>query len=143
MAISPADLYLWSKSVAAAAIANEVQFRACVSRAYYAALHASRASFKVKSGTNIQSSHQGLIDELVLRSKAPGQGRSQAAIVAKHLPKLKRLRVQSDYELESTPTAHDVARALQTAEQILVACNEAERLMACVSTSSAAQSHSA
>lgn len=129
MTVCPKDLLDWSRKVSQNEAADEVDMRACVSRAYYSCLHSARECFNVVTDVHAPSSHKALIDDLVLRSKKPGQGRSQAALIAKHLPKLKRLRVHADYLLGTTLSHHDACRAVEAAEQVVSACSEADRLM--------------
>lgn len=128
MSICPAELLHWANTTFAANNQCEVTARACISRSYYSSLHGAKEAFDIEIDPDQLSSHKAVIEELERKSRAPGQGRSNASTMVKLLPKLKRLRVKADYSLGEDIVTDDVNRALSTARAVLDCCDEAKRL---------------
>jgi uncharacterized protein (UPF0332 family) len=101
---------------------DEVTLRCSTSRAYYAALHAADLSLPpdlaldtaAKKG---RSSHQAVIDAVVLWARAIRPGRTDAIFVARNLPKLRDARKRADYNIEDEYTVEEARTALKAAIQ--------------------------
>jgi uncharacterized protein (UPF0332 family) len=99
---------------------SEVILRCSTSRAYYAAMHAAsqalpqelQLSFDEKRG---KSSHQIVIDAVVLWGKSIRPGREAARIVARNLPRLKDARKHADYRLDEDFSPEHARRTLSLA----------------------------
>jgi uncharacterized protein (UPF0332 family) len=99
---------------------EEVELRCSTSRAYYAALHAAEQALPsdltvtpaVKRG---RSSHQAIIDAVVLWAKAVRPGRQEAISVARNLPKLRDARKKADYSMGADFTLEDANATLKIA----------------------------
>lgn len=128
MSVCPSELLDWAKQSFAGRENCEVTCRASISRSYYSSLHEAIETFDIYIDKRNPSSHKAVIDELVLRSNVPGQGRLEAGKLAKMLPKIKRLRVKADYDLNESITPQEVQRALETADDIFQSCSEVTRL---------------
>lgn len=122
MSVAPADLLAWAQTVPCA---NEVEARAAVSRAYYAAFHRCKdwhAKLPVP-GFNVgppSGVHQQLLNQL--RNPAPQCSSAQASLsrqLSYALQDLKGDRFSADYELHKTIGSADVAVACSKAATIL------------------------
>lgn len=128
MSICPLDLLDWAKKTYENNSQCEVTLRACASRSYYSCLHEAAEAFEIEVDINQPSSHKAVIDELVIRSKRPGQGRNQAGNLAKLLTKIKRVRVKADYSLDEDFTTQDIERSLESSNEAFESCAEFLRL---------------
>ena len=128
MSVQHRELLDWASDSFATNNQCEITRRACISRAYYSSLHGVQDGFEIEIEPDQPSSHKAIIDALTLQSRKPGQGRTNAVILAKLLPKLKRLRVKADYRLDDDVTADDVIRALATAKEAIEKCDDVIRL---------------
>lgn len=129
MSAQPSELLDWAGRAIDENPSCEVTARACISRAYYSGLHSARSTFDIEIDPTQPSSHKAVLDELALRGRVYGQGRTQAGILSKLLPKLKRLRVKADYELGATITTEEARRAIANAKVAIECCTEAARLL--------------
>jgi len=102
----------------------ESSLRSAASRAYYAALHASLDALPPQfcpatKQLKEENSHV-LIQTAVTRwghSLTPG--RTEAQEVARHLPKLKKIRKNADYALQSDFSSDDANEAMRRARTVL------------------------
>ena len=103
----------------------ESEWRACISRAYYAAFHAADQFHKalpVQGNTSGRSVglHELLIEQLTspgISSSQPDFLRSKA--IGYILSALKRTRVTADYQLSDSVDKTDVANALENASRLI------------------------
>lgn len=108
----------------------ESDLRSCISRAYYAALHAADLALPadlVPTATERkgQSSHQAVINSTVLWAKSIRPGRTEAIAVARNLPKLRSARKRADYDLDTDFTAEEAVSVLRTAQSTLASASRA------------------
>jgi len=99
---------------------NEAVLRCSTSRAYYAALHAASLSLPDELQVSTEekkgkSSHQVVIDAIVLWAKSLKPGRQEAITMARNLPKLKDARKHADYRLKADFTVEDARQSLKVA----------------------------
>lgn len=128
MSIQPSELLDWADCILLDGGSCETTVRASVSRAYYASLHQSIEIFEIEDFSGQASSHQAVVTELVSFSRGAGQGRRQAAEIAKLLVRLKRARVDADYKLAHDIQLVDAQRAVAMAREVAGACADAQRL---------------
>ncbi len=106
---------------------TEVNSRSAVSRAYYAALHATKGTFPPRQRVDGESSHA----EIIGRAKAYGNtvqpGRSEANRIALWMPRLRSARNLADYDLDKGLSVNDAAGHLERARLILSICEEIVR----------------
>jgi uncharacterized protein (UPF0332 family) len=106
---------------------SEVVSRSAVSRAYYAALHATKGTFPARQRVDGESSHA----EIIGRAKAYGNsiepGRSEANRIAMWMPRLRSGRNLADYDLEMDLSPKDAAGHLERARLILGMCDDIVR----------------
>ena len=106
---------------------TEVISRTAVSRAYYAALHATKGTFPPRQRVDGESSHA----EIIGRAKAYGNslepGRSEANQIALWMPRLRSVRNLADYDLEKELSFKDTAGHLERARLILGMCDDIVR----------------
>jgi hypothetical protein len=132
MPSSPPELLQLSKDLAALG-GSETWQRCVVSRAYYASLHATNATFpKTAKDVRIdgESSHAEIIGRAVVYGKSLKPGRSYASQIAQALPRLRRLRNFADYDLDETLSPREYQEVLLRAERIMQQCVDVERLRA-------------
>jgi uncharacterized protein (UPF0332 family) len=113
-------------------ISPEANLRGSASRAYYAALHAADLSLPddlapTADDRKSKSSHQAIIDSVVLWSKAIRPGRTEAISVARNLALLRRVRKQADYVIGTNFSLQEAADALKTARMIIQSAERAGR----------------
>lgn len=105
----------------------EVVRRSVVSRAYYAALHATESTFDARQRVDGESSHT----EIIGRAKAYGNslrpGRTEANQIALWMPQLRALRNRADYRLEQEVSSKEVAGLLARVRLILGKCDDIAR----------------
>lgn len=127
MSIVPADLMMTAETLADSD--READQRSAISRAYYAAFHASSLVLPEQTGELAPSgsSHEAVISEMGTYGRSLAPGRTEAAQISRALPVLKRLRVCADYRIDQDTTAKDVTLALSRAEMILALAAEMQR----------------
>jgi hypothetical protein len=121
MSVTASDVLQWAHT---AALQDELDARAVVSRAYYAAFHrcADWHANLPAPGTNLQPSagaHERLISQLANPSPActPTQ-RTRSRDLSKALSALKGLRTTADYKLNRTVALSHAQNACREADII-------------------------
>lgn len=130
MATAPGDLLRLSEELLTSD-ADEVRRRCVISRAYYAALHATGATFSapVNEVRNPnESSHSRIINRAVAYGAAAKPGRSAASEIAKILPRIRRVRNKADYELDTVVEPDDCTQLTVRVKKVLSLCADVERL---------------
>lgn len=110
---------------------DEITRRCVVSRAYYAALHAVANTFDARPqevGEQGESSHARVIGRARTYANTLNPGRTNAAQIAKLMPKLRRTRNRADYELDDEFSAQDCDDVALRAATILALCDEVARV---------------
>ncbi|MDP3627238.1 MAG: hypothetical protein Q8S12_11615 [Hydrogenophaga sp.] len=102
---------------------DEVTLRSALSRAYYAALLESEATFEQVQRFDQESSHAVVINSVVAYSRGANPGREDARVIAQSLPKMRRLRNDADYHLELVCTAAQAESVLTRALDVLDRCD--------------------
>lgn len=103
----------------------ESDLRSAASRAYYCALHSASAALPkdiAPSNADLRKkgSHKTILDALELWAKGEiRNGRTEAAILAKALPKLRNIRQKADYELDHNFSAEEAHRAIAIATSVV------------------------
>lgn len=102
----------------------EASLRSAASRAYYAALHAAMGAIPdqfLPSEAELESkdSHKTIIDAVIAWGNSLTPGRTEAKMIGREFPRLKRLRKNADYGISSDFTATDKDEALARATKIL------------------------
>ncbi len=105
---------------------NEAALRSAVSRAYYAALLTADQTFPHRDNANQggESSHEKIIARAQVYGVGANPGRGPATSVAKLLPKIKRVRVKSDYHLGDTVSETECQDTVVRAKQVISWCDE-------------------
>ncbi len=133
MSLSPEEILQYAEALIAPATGDrsaEVVLRCSTSRAYYAALHAADECLPADISPGLaerkgRSSHQAIIDAMILWSKAVRPGRSEARVVARSLPRLRDARKKADYKVMEDYTIHEADSALFIAKQIIISATRA------------------
>lgn len=112
--VSPDD---WMNSAATASQSQqEIEYRNCISRAYYGVFHAAHAvakkHFPGTSGDSGIHSHKKLIGRFTSSEHAPARRFGTAM----HNLKLERCR--ADYQVDETVTMHEAIAALSEARKL-------------------------
>jgi uncharacterized protein (UPF0332 family) len=137
MSATPSEVFELASSLLKSGVdgvpTGEVTLRCSASRAYYAALHAADLSLPsdltIKAGDRKgKSSHQAVIDAVIVWAKAIRPGRTEAGTVARNLVKLRNFRKKADYHLESGFTENEAAEALEIAAATLESATRAARM---------------
>jgi uncharacterized protein (UPF0332 family) len=106
---------------------SEATARSAVSRAYYAALHATKNTFDARPRFGDESSHAEIIGRATAYGSAVHPGRTEANQIAMWLPRLRRLRNKADYDLESELSHDDAHGHLARVKLILESCDAIQR----------------
>ena len=125
MSSTPADFYAIAKRIATDESASEIHHRCAISRAYYSALHATDAAFPKTEQDHRrdgESSHAEIIGRAERYGRGLNPGRTEAALIARHLQKLRRFRNKADYELESDIFPEDSSSVLAIVKDVLDSC---------------------
>lgn len=130
MGCVPTDLFELASRLAQED-ACEAQRRCSVSRAYYAALHSVDSLFP-KQATDVridgESSHAEIIGRVMRYGAGLNPGRTNAAFIAKQLPRLRRERNAADYHLDKALGHAEVADVIARVRAVLNSCGEVARL---------------
>lgn len=110
----------------------EASRRSAASRAYYAALHAAVAVLPAdlalsNAEAKGKDSHSAVSDALAKWAGQVRNGRSEARVMARKLPRLKQVRKVADYRIWEGFTTEQTADALKEAATIIGAAAEASR----------------
>lgn len=110
---------------------TEADYRSVASRAYYAALHEANATVpESHAPSDLQlrskSSHESIIGALQVWGNSLTAGREQARHASRELSKLKRTRIEADYDLHGEFNQAMADEALSFARQIFRRMNEAK-----------------
>lgn len=128
MSVTHADIYQTAVTLSTTLLPDgtccESNLRSSASRAYYAALHAAMVSlpdqFSVKqSQTQSGSSHEAVNDAMTRWGKSMTPGKTEAQIIARGLPALKKLRKRADYRLDEDFPAADAQEAISRANKLI------------------------
>lgn len=108
----------------------ESNLRSATSRAYYAALHAAITSLPSEFSPKVAdlkgaSSHEIINDAITLWGKSMIPGRTEAQILARGLPVLKKLRKKADYQIDSEFLAEETKDALLRATKLIASAERA------------------
>lgn len=100
---------------------SESNLRSAASRAYYAAMHATDISLPddlalSDEDRHSKDSHKAVVDAVTLWAKAIRQGRTEAGVVARNLPRLKNTRKKADYRIGENFSNAEAQAALVTAK---------------------------
>jgi uncharacterized protein (UPF0332 family) len=134
MSVGAHEIFALAESLSVQAVAsnNEACRRSCASRAYYAAMHAVMEVIPddlapSESEMRVKDSHTVVTDALLKWSNQVRNGRSEARILARSLPKLKHVRKKADYKIESAFDQGEANGALREAAEIMRVAAEAVR----------------
>ena len=123
MTIRPDDILAVAQSLAL--LGGEAEHRSAVSRAYYAAFHSVIDAIPQGFEPDLKgaSSHEAVVSSMraFVRERLPG--RHEAILIADALPKLKRERKFSDYQLQHTVSQKDASDAIDEANKIIDHCS--------------------
>lgn len=127
MSVSPGDLMTTARNLAGSAA--EADQRSAISRAYYAAFHATDSVLPeaLVPNEHYGSSHEALISAVGEFGRSFSPGRTEAAQISRALPALKRMRVRADYQIKAEMAPEDVGLALNRAASILTLAADIER----------------
>ena len=103
---------------------SEACLRGAISRAYYAALHATKDVFDARPRLGEESSHAEIISRAVVYSKSLNPGRQAAIQIAQIMPKIRRTRNRADYELSADIDSGLSQGVIERAEAVLTLCDE-------------------
>ena len=125
MSITAQDLLAWAEQVSTRSPLQEVDARACISRAYYASFHHCRdwharwpAPGTFGTGYQPMGTHATLIAQLANPTQIPEPDKLKSRRRGHMLRALRVMRVQADYELNAPLNAESVQKALQDAKKI-------------------------
>ena len=106
---------------------TEAGRRSAVSRAYYAAMHRTKAVFglPVMEGDS-ESIHKAVIRAATETGKAPGPARQEASRIASELDLLRRRRAKADYDLELDFEKVECEDWVTRAQRLVDLCDEAK-----------------
>ena len=126
MSIRPADLLLCAQRAMSINDAGEAEFRACISRAYYAAYHDSKSwhqQLPAPGSVGTTTHHMGVHETLVLQLQNPTTIRDELKLMSRRrgylLKDLRNRRNTADYELDSSVGDHMASQAVSDSEAIL------------------------
>ncbi len=112
MPVQPDDFLRIARKHLAVQPVDEIEGRCAASRAYYAALHSVDSLFP-KKATDVridgESSHAEIIGRVMRYGAGLNPGRTNAAFIAKQLPRLRRERNAADYHLDKALGHAEVA----------------------------------
>lgn len=102
----------------------EASMRSSTSRAYYAALHAAMLSLPQEFALTLNeiksaNSHEAVSNKLIIWGKSFTAGRTEAQIIARELPTLKKLRKKADYRIDADFTEVEAINALSRARKLI------------------------
>jgi uncharacterized protein (UPF0332 family) len=103
---------------------GEAALRSAASRAYYAALMAAQAT--IPSLTNDGPTHERIIRSCVKYGQGANPGRRASSEMAGLLEKVKVIRTEADYYLETEFTQRQYKDALVQARRVLTLCDVIE-----------------
>lgn len=124
MSVSQSDLLSLAKEIAARA-KTEVEFRAAISRAYYAAFHCARSFQSALPSIGRQPPKPtGVHDELAFRLSWPTIPDSDPRFqksrdIGRSLRWLHDKRIKADYELSMNMEAPDALEVINRAEKLI------------------------
>lgn len=95
----------------------EVNFRNCISRAYYGAYHEARSLAPTKRRAKIGNQHFGMHERLIRQLEARGDGTDHFSI-GQSLRLLRYLRVRADYFFNEMVTDDEATFAISEARKI-------------------------
>lgn len=123
MPTSPRDIYALAQRLFNEE-GDEVTLRSALSRAYYAALLESEATFPQVKRLGQESSHAVISNSAQTYARGPNPGREDASIIAMWLPKMRRYRNNADYHLNTVCTPNEAQSVLARALQVLDLCDK-------------------
>ena len=102
----------------------EASLRSAASRAYYAALHAAISTIPdqfmpTEAELESKDSHKTIIDAVAAWGNSLTPGRTEAKMMGREFPRLKRLRKNADYGISSDFTTVETDEAIARATKIL------------------------
>lgn len=132
MSCVPTDFFDLARRLAQES-ASEAELRCAISRAYYSALHSADIVFP--KGANDfrregESSHTEIINRVYSYSvqKPFLPGRTHAAVIAKHLNRLRRERNSADYNLDIGLGYSAATSVIERVQCVLNNCSDVHRL---------------
>jgi uncharacterized protein (UPF0332 family) len=131
MSCTPHDLYALAHKLTHAEDPCETELRCAISRAYYSALHSVTETFPKREDqfrANGESSHAEIIGRVTAFGNGIGPGRSDAALIAKLMPRLRRRRNDADYRLNEEVKKDEVCKILDRAKEVIDRCANVVRL---------------
>lgn len=108
---------------------KEIDFRNCISRAYYSAYHAALLVANMHYPTLNSQQRMGSHERLIHRFRSSPN--RQAQQVGQALKKLKSQRCRADYEVDEKVTVRDAEKALEAAAKmpaLLASCSHPSQL---------------
>mgnify|MGYP006277928831 FL=1 len=126
MSIRPADLLLCAQRAMSINDAGEAEFRACISRAYYAAFHDSKkwhenllAPGSMGTTNHPMGVHETLVVQLQNPTTIPDELKRRSKRRAYCLRALRDRRVEADYKLDLNVDVHMASQAVSDSDAIL------------------------
>ena len=123
MPTSPRDIYALAERLCKEEN-NEAALRSALSRAYYAALLESEATFAQVPRLGQESSHAVISNSAQAYGRGANPGREHASTIALWLPKMRRARNHADYHLNTICTPQDAQGVLARALEVLDLCDK-------------------
>lgn len=130
MSCSPVDFLSLAESISERDQCSEIEYRCAISRAYYAALHSVDFFFQ-KSDTSMRVDGESSHAEIIRRAREYGNslepGRTNAAVVAKLMWKLKADRNQADYYLGDSISESQMYDVIRRVRRVIDECKDIAR----------------
>ena len=127
MSVNHHDIFntaLELQALASTSANSESSLRSAASRAYYAALHASLDALPTQfhpDARRLKEENSNVLIQPAItqwgHSLTPG--RTEAQELARHLPKLKKLRKNADYAIAQDFSSDDAKEAVHRAQRVL------------------------
>jgi len=136
MPTSPRDIYALAEQLGKEEN-NEAALRSALSRAYYAALLESEATFPQGTRLGQESSHAVISNSAQAYGRGANPGREHASTIALWLPKMRRARNNADYHLNTVCTPQDAQGVLARALAVLNLCDKIRSRRAAVEAAKA------
>lgn len=125
MSCKPHDLYKLASAIVESTNPSEVELRCAVSRAYYAVFHSVVDAFPKREKQfrlDGESSHAEVIGRVAAFGASLEAGRTDAAVIAKLLPQLRRQRNNADYRFELDFEKPEVQNFVRKAKFVIEKC---------------------
>lgn len=130
MSCSPADFLNLAESISQQNSCSEIESRCAISRAYYAALHSVDFFFQ-KTEMDMRIEGESSHAEIIRRAREYGRGiqpgRTNAAVVAKLMSRLKADRNQADYRLGDSIDSIQMQDVILRVKRVMNECEEIDR----------------